>query len=254
MVKLIILITFLTCVSFSLSKQYWQCDSSGKIFCHTNETCCPNDFFPDGYACFLEVDGVCCNDGIHICPHGYTCLKGGSCDAPFLFGLGRDIKYNAPVLHEPYSSLDLFKGFMEGIAIFNNLPHADKCSDKDFNPIEQEVVDIISIIRGIEFDFESIAKIGQLIAKLTELYDSFNKVVGPCQEYAREMQDVILRVKEHVESASYLTSLPVHLLMEMSNLKSIAIKATEDFNELKYQVAGQGYGDLVHVALLWDFK
>jgi hypothetical protein len=95
---------------------------------------------------------------------------------------------------------------------------------KDFEAIEQEVVDIITVIRGIEFDFESIAKIGQLIAKPTVLYDSFNKVVGPCQEYAKEMQDVILRVKEHVESVSYLTSLPVHLLMEMSNLKTLLSK------------------------------
>jgi hypothetical protein len=255
MAKIIFLITLLALTSTVLNKQYWECDSRGRYVCLTSQTCCQNKVSSTGWACFNLINAVCCSDGISACPNGYICnLRAKTCDRrAFLFG-GEDSQcelFSEGI--EPIDSFNLFKGFMEGLAIFEKLPHADQCTQKDLEVIEGEILEIVNILRTIEFNYEAIVKLTQIFSKFKELYDSFNKVVGPCQEYVQELRAVMKKVIDHVETVTYLTQLPVHIIMELGNLKTAASKATEEFNQGHYMLAGQGFGGLVHNALLWEF-
>jgi hypothetical protein len=239
-----------------MSKKYWECDSKGRYVCLTTQTCCQSKILSTGWACFNLIDAVCCNDNMSACPHGYACnVTQKTCDRKLEFFLeGSDAQCTLFTEgFEPKDTWALYEGFMEGLAVFDNLPHSEQCNDKALEPIEAQVNDSIDIVRSIEFNTEGLAKVAQLVTKLKDLYDSFEKVAGPCREYAAELQGVMLKVISRVESASYLTQLPVHLLMELSNLKTKAFSASDAFSKGDYKTAGKGFGDLVHLALLWEF-
>ena len=43
-------------------------------FCPDENTCCK--LAGGGYGCCPSPSAVCCSDGIHCCPHGFTCSGG----------------------------------------------------------------------------------------------------------------------------------------------------------------------------------
>ena len=48
--------------------------------CPVNNTCCFTDGIHNTYGCCDELNGVCCGDYVHCCPHGYKCdLSKGQC-------------------------------------------------------------------------------------------------------------------------------------------------------------------------------
>ncbi|XP_053121820.1 progranulin isoform X2 [Hemicordylus capensis] len=54
-----------------------RCDSH--FSCADGQTCCRMN--TGAWACCPHLQAVCCSDGVHCCPHGYTCdIKTGSCD------------------------------------------------------------------------------------------------------------------------------------------------------------------------------
>lgn len=62
-------------------KESWQCDSSNTYRCSNTQTCCKSTKYNSSWACFNSVNAVCCSDGIHACPAGYTCnLRDNRCD------------------------------------------------------------------------------------------------------------------------------------------------------------------------------
>jgi signal recognition particle subunit SEC65 len=249
MSKLIILLTLLALSSTTLSKNAWECDDNGKLTCDEQSTCCPYDKSVSGYYCFPETEGTCCNN--RACKNGEQCIENSFCRKTQLFLFAENDESRQG--YDPKDSAALFYGFMDGIAIFNNLPHAGRCSDKDFEAINKEVDEIVDILRTLEFNYEIVTKIGQLKSKVTQLYESFDKIVGPCQEYARELESVMKNVVDRVRSVTYLAQLPVHLIMELGNLKSKASNAREAYNQKQYREAGVRFGDLLHLALLWEF-
>ena len=46
----------------------------GKSQCTDDNTCCKSS--SGGYRCCPAPEAICCSDGIHCCPHGYTCGGG----------------------------------------------------------------------------------------------------------------------------------------------------------------------------------
>ena len=72
-----------------LSREYLSlrdttCPDGGK--CKDNQTCCK--LATGGYGCCPYPNAMCCSDGKHCCPNGYTCDSGGTCtrkgdDPPF---------------------------------------------------------------------------------------------------------------------------------------------------------------------------
>jgi hypothetical protein len=259
MSKLIFLITLLALTSAIISKQYWECDSRGRYVCLTSQTCCQSKISSSGWACFNLTNAVCCNDGMSACPYGYICnLRAKTCDRrAFLFG-EKDSQcelYTEGL--EPIDNFKLFKGFMDGIAIFEGKTHhTDKCTEKDLEVVEEVILEIINIIRTVDLKdpILVLVKLTKLFTKFGEFYHSLDKITGPCQEHAQELQVVMRKAIQHVEDPLYLLQLPTHLYEVMGDLKTTALQAAEDYNLGHYQSAGKGYGNLVHDALLWDFE
>ena len=69
-ISIMILVVILT---FSASKESWQCDTENTYRCATTQTCCRNLLYKSQWACFNSVNAVCCSDGLHACPAGYIC-------------------------------------------------------------------------------------------------------------------------------------------------------------------------------------
>uniref|UniRef100_A0A7M5U4A6 Granulins domain-containing protein n=2 Tax=Clytia hemisphaerica TaxID=252671 RepID=A0A7M5U4A6_9CNID len=51
----------------------------GKTECADNNTCCELTS-GQGYRCCKFKDAICCEDGLHCCPTGFTCSAGGLCN------------------------------------------------------------------------------------------------------------------------------------------------------------------------------
>jgi hypothetical protein len=147
----------------------------------------------------------------------------------------------------------MVEGFLNGIAIFNT-PHHGSCQDKDFDVITHDVSDIIDIIKTIKIDSSIVTKLMDLVVKFKSLYQDLNTIVGPCAEYAAEIQEQILKVIDFVESPVYIAELPVHILWEMSTIESKEQAAAALYTKGDFTGAGNGFGDLVHFALLWNFQ
>ena len=56
----------------ALSVRDVQCGDGS--YCPDGNTCCK--LSGEGYGCCPLPNAVCCSDGVHCCPNGYTCSGG----------------------------------------------------------------------------------------------------------------------------------------------------------------------------------
>jgi len=155
---------------------------------------------------------------------------------------------------EPINAEALFEGFLDGIQIFSNLPDAKTCDLKSLDVISKDINDIITIVKDLKFDASAISKIMEVVAKFEEIYATTDKVVGPCQAYAKEIKSTLKNVLTHVKSVEWVSMFLFHTMTDVSTLKSKLHSANDLYHAKDYMGAGKGYGDLVHEALLWDFQ
>jgi len=146
----------------------------------------------------------------------------------------------------------LFEGFIQGIQIFNGL-NSKGCNLDDLHVIRDDIVSIINTLKGMKWDHGATTKILIILAQIEDIYEKTKTLKGPCQEYAKEMEDVLKKVVKFMKSFSYLTELSVHVLTDLSKLESMNHTAVDAYNNGKFEEAGKGFGGVVYEALLWNY-
>jgi hypothetical protein len=239
-----------------------QCGNSGKNCPVATQTCCEG---PNGWGCRDIGNGVCCMNGVSACPPGNRCdLQADprqGCKPLRLFFLDTpetDMIVSKPFeqyeTFEPIDAEELFEGFMDGIQIFTNLPHAKSCDLKTLDTINHDINDIIRIVRDIHWDASAVTKVMQLVAKLQEIYEAADSIVGPCEEFGKEIKSTLKDVIHHMKSATFAAELVMHIMMDVSALQTKLHDANDLYKSHNFPAAGKGYGDLVHEALLWNYQ
>jgi hypothetical protein len=241
------------------------CGNSGKA-CLDTQTCCEG---PTGWGCKPVKNGVCCINGVSACPPNHYCDlnvdPSQGCKAKKLLFLLNETEemiteekmtepHDIEQVFEPINAEALFEGFLDGIQIFSNLPDAKTCDLKSLDVISKDINDIITIVKDLKFDASAISKIMEVVAKFEEIYATTDKVVGPCQAYAKEIKSTLKNVLTHVKSVEWVSMFLFHTMTDVSTLKSKLHSANDLYHAKDYMGAGKGYGDLVHEALLWDFQ
>ena len=242
------IVCLLSIISIVLAKEYWQCDSYGKNVCPKTQTCCRSRIDKSGWSCFPSVEAVCCSDGLSACPKGTICnLREKKCDTTALTFLAEQ---NATPID---SAAQLSKGFFEGLEIFSNLPHQDDCKLDD-QLLIQDIVDVIDLIKNLSLKSELLKTLKEIVVKVEDAYTRIGNLSGTCTEWANEIQNVMNKVLAHVKSKTYLAELPVHIAFNISNIKSKSNDGNSKYAAGDFFGAGRAYGDLLHFALLWNFK
>jgi len=241
-----------------LSKDAWACDAAGKYNCvPQTQTCCRSKVSTTGWQCFPVVTGVCCSDGISICPFGNTCnLRDKKCDKSALSFL----QQQAPTTHHTgmqaqlklvgQEALDFASGFFTGLTFFANLTHSGECQVSD--QLAQDIIDISNLVQNITVAPQD--TIQQIIVKAYDAYAEFEKTFAACGAYNQEVQTVLSGLKAYVTASGYTTQLAFHTVENISSIQSKAANGASAISAGQYNDAGVAFGDLSKFVAFWDYQ
>jgi hypothetical protein len=233
------------------SKNPWDCGDN-KHFCQEGQQCCSaivklNFMDEMKFKCFDDISGECCQDSPRMCEKGTTCNnQTGGCDP---------IPEPEPVdPFTPKDAGDLFDGFMKGLVVFSRLPHSMYCDYRHLEPIQNDVIEIIKIIRSMKFDLELVNQISDIFINFKRIYNDSKKIVGECEQFGKEIAMKMEDIIKFMDKGDYSKQFIRHVLTELDTFRKKAEFATDLFNQKDYLFAGRGYGDLVYFTLLWNYK
>lgn len=253
--KLTILFTVL--ISAAFSKNFWECDSLGQMKCPTTNTCCRSRTSVYGWACFPLIEAVCCSDGVNVCPSGTICdLTAKTCRKTTLAFLQLpEIQAanatNPIVALKPVDALNFTFGFYQGVQIFSPVVTNSTC----FQQNERIVADVSRLVNVFSsFNVENLAQeIKEILSVLQDLVAIGESELPVCKQLGLDLGNLFVRVYQHVASANYVENLTSHTIFNLGKIREIFEAAVKDAQEQNYFGAGQGFGELVKFAALWDF-
>lgn len=221
-----------------------KCRGYAGIECPNNWTCC-GSVASDFIGCFKAQNAVCCSDSFRACPSGFRCTPNGGCAASSLaFLAGPDTA----------AQDELVNGFLTGLGLFENLQYKESC---DLNTDPQLVADIntlIVLVRNLKFDSSLPSEIMQLFKAVGDLIPRLQNIYVGCEELSLEIQEVMNRLVNYFQSASYIPSLLSHTIMHLNDLTQTLKNANAAYKNAEFNVAGVGFGTFVRTGLFWDFQ
>jgi hypothetical protein len=148
-------------------------------------------------------------------------------------------------------AMELVKGFVKGLEIFNHLPTSDECIKGDEEVLD-DIAELIQIIKDIDHNY--IDSLKKVVAKAMEIYLKLDNVKESCKQMAHDAKLVLKHVMEYVKTPIYIVELPVHLVKEHTKIKEEAVNAKKLYDEKHYELSGEGFGDLLHFTFLWEYE
>ena len=258
MSKIFISVLILAAISATLCKEPWQCDISGKYACSQSQTCCRSKVSQTGWSCFPTQSGVCCSDGVSVCPTATICnLREKRCDRSTLAFL-EVAKPDAAIEVAQEANLnsvpaELVDGFLKGFGFFSNLPHENECKPED-PQIAQDISEIINLLKNISIKTDFRKTIEQILTKATDAYNRISKVSEVCAEFALELQHVVEGLKGYVSAKGYYSKLALHTAMNIGQITEKVKTAVSDYSAAKFEEAGLAFGDLTKFLIFWGFN
>jgi hypothetical protein len=259
MSKLILSVMLLCVVSNAFAKDFWACDSLGKYSCQPNQqTCCRSRNSPTGWSCFALQEGVCCSDGISVCPKATTCnLKERRCDRTALTFLEENVSENSvEVFLEPKlisTPVELADGFLKGFGFFYDLPSVKDCKPND-PQITQDVLDIVNILKSIDIHSNFPQIIQDIFSKGKDAYDRISKVSKECGELADEAKQLFEKLEKHVSGYTYYAKLALHTTTNISQISEKVKSGMAAYDAGKFEDTGFAFGDLTKFTFFWNFQ
>jgi len=261
MSKVIFALIAIIAITSVVGKEFWECDAAGKNKCAPNvQTCCRSAVSTTGWACFPTVRGVCCSDGISVCPFGSVCnLREKRCDKTALTFLEvedvtEEETFLEPVIQlEGIGAIDFLAGFIHGFEFLENLPHQAECNPQD-PQIVQDILDIANLIKNLSIHSDFSKVIQQALALATDIYTRVNALSASCEAWAGEFNKVVDQLKSHVTKSGYPTSLTFHTISNMGTITDKAKTAASHITGARFLEAGTVFGELSKFIAFWDFK
>jgi hypothetical protein len=259
MSKVILSVMILCVVSSALAKDFWMCDSMGKYSCAPNQqTCCRSRVSTTGWSCFPVQEGVCCSDGISVCPKATVCnLREKRCDRQALAFLDEVKADNSQeIFLEPNMTstpVEFADGFLKGFGFFYDLPHMKECKPND-PQITQDIVDLVNIIKSIDIHSNFPQIIQDVFTKGKDAYERISKVSKECEEFAAGVKELIDRLENYVKGYTYYGKLAIHSAVNMGKISEKTKTGVAAYNAGKFEDAGFAFGDLAKFAFFWDFR
>ena len=250
-------ILFAVLISAAFCKDSWQCDSMGQMKCAMDNTCCRSRTSSFGWACFPLVQAVCCSDGVNVCPSGTICdLTAKTCRRTSLAFLEVPQTQaanatNPIVALKPVDALNFTYGFYQGVQIFSPVLTNSTCIQKS----ERLVADVVQLVHVFSnFTVENLAtEIKEILNIFQDLVAIGESQLPVCKQLGLDLENLFERVYQHVANVKYVENLTSHTVFNLGKLKEILEAAVKDAQEQNYFRSGQGFGELVKFAALWDF-
>jgi predicted CopG family antitoxin len=190
-----------------------------------------------------------------ICPNNTYCnLPLKRCDRYSLAFL-EDVEGQEPnvAFAQPPSPIDFFNGFMEGFALFNDVPNKDLCKPVD-PQIGEDVNDIISIIKNLTMKSDFKEVISQVLPRLNDIYTRVLNIKEGCEAYSQEIKKIVKSLRAHVLRLDYLRRLAIHTFQNYGEISQKLQDAISLIGTLDLLESGRSFGALVRFLYYWDFK
>jgi hypothetical protein len=253
----------LTIWGATLAKDPRTCDSLGKYTCATNQTCCRNKISPTGWACFPVNTGVCCSDGVSICPEKFICnLRDKKCDPQPTLSFLEELQENSTTVQEIYidakvntsqATKEFANGFIKGFGFFSNLPYEKDCIVED-PQIYQDIADMVNIIKSISIKSDFSKIITEFFAKATDIYEKISKLSTQCANYANEIKHVVEGLKEYSKGFTYYGKLALHTAENIKEITGRIKSAVDAYSAGNFQESGNTFGESTKFVLFWSYQ
>jgi len=243
------------------SKEYWQCDTAGKVVCAATQTCCRSKVNVSGWECFPTIQGVCCSNGINCCPKGTVCdLSAMTCrpisSLSFLTSSELATENNLigsdPIIEEIplVPTGEFLEGFFKGFDLFSQTTDGNTClTNQDFG---NYIADVLNKLRTIKLDENFFKVLEELAADIKNKKDLIVNEMAQCKIFGENVKVILDKIAVKVEDPKYSEKVLGHALMNMSKIK-------ESFEQLKplydahdYQLLGKSAGELIKFVFFWD--
>lgn len=260
MKKLLCLIG-LTAFASIEAKEYWQCDSLGKLFCAQNQTCCRSITNASGWECFPTIRGVCCSNGINCCPEGTICeLTQKTCVKKTLsFLMEPEAAPESLPSTEPMKQMgaidpavDFVTGFVKGFHIFEHVGADNTCfTNTQFSTY---LVEVLEKLKNVKVD-ETLPKfLEELIKDFIAHKELIYGEISQCKKLAQEVLVIFQKLSEKVMQADYVQKVTTHTLLHFKRVKEGLDKLQTLAQAHDYQALGFTAGELVEFVFFWDLK
>ena len=258
MKKLLFLIG-LSALVFIEAKEYWQCDSLGKIACATNQTCCRSRVNISGWECFPSIRGVCCSNGINCCPQNTICdLTAKTCVKKTLSFLTLPEPVEALTSTAPISINDspivpaglFLDGFFKGFDFFVNVAEGNNClSNQEFG---NYLVDVLNKFKDFKVDATFPKFVEELAKDFVAHRDILLAEVLQCKQLGAKAKVVLDKLAARVMQADYTSKVSTHALLNVVRIKETLDQLQPLLNQGEYELLGKTSGELVKFVFFWN--
>lgn len=261
MKKLLCLIG-LTAFASIEAKEYWQCDSLGKVLCAQNQTCCRSKVNSSGWECFPTIKGVCCSNGINCCPDGTICdLTAKTCVKKTLSFLSTPeaapemLPSTEPMRlsDSPLVPAGLFlDGFFKGFDLFAHVAEGNTCfSNQEFG---NYLADVLNRLKDAKIDANFPKFVEELVKDFVAHKDLVLAEALQCKQLGNNVQDVFEKLSQRVMQADFVQKVSTHALLNIVKIKDELENLQPLAKDGKYELLGQASGELVKFVFFWDLS
>jgi len=249
----------LSLFTYILTKDYWRCGSKGEFNCHETETCCRHRHSPIGWMCFPQINGVCCSDGLTICPENSKCdVANKSCDKSpnslaFLSYENSNqllLTPRIPLANFPGEAAHFLKGFVEGTHVFKNVT---RCNINDKQAID-DVLEVYADIKQMTSIDKILPLLEDIIPKLTNLHLRINDIVGNCEAFYQEGSEQINSLIHYFKNEDYPVRLLEHLVQNFGPVGERLSDITLNWKNRTSYENGENIGELEKFLFHWNFN
>ncbi len=240
------------------AKEYWQCDSLGKLNCAQNQTCCRSKTNSSGWECFNSIRAVCCSNGINSCPEGTICdLTNKTCNKKTLSFLTAEANTeplpsvassNTPC---PVISAELFlEGFFGGFDLFAHVSDGNTClTNKDF---VNYIADVLNRLKNVPLDANLPKFVEELAKDFIVHSDLLVSEAVQCKQLGANAKVVLESLRQKVMQADYLKKLSMHLVLHLNQIREMTEKLTPLAQAGEFEMLGRTSGELAKFVFFWD--
>jgi len=129
---------------------------------------------------------------------------------------------------------------------------------KDCKPndpqITQDVLDIVNILKSIDFHSNFPQIIQDVFSKGKDAYDRISKVSKECRELADEAKQLFEKLEKHASGYTYYAKLALHTTTNISQISEKVKSGMAAYDAGKFEDTGFAFGDLIKFTFFWNFQ
>lgn len=150
-------------------------------------------------------------------------------------------------------AIELVGGFYEGVGIFNATSGQNCFAGATDPQIIASAVNIYHIIKALDLH-DIMPSIKQILAEGTNIYSRALETYKVCATLPDEYVALFNKLFPYMANTEYIQKITFHAMTHITQFTEKAIAGSEDFKNKKFFESGKSFGEIINLALFFDFK